>query len=172
MDIVDYTIVEPSDANSVDGSVEVFVNGGVAPYSYTWSNGSNDSAITNITGGWYTVTVTDSAPIANLQTTIGWYWVPTSPARGRGKMNFMQAYPNPCKHKSVINFVTLTDGWTQVAVFSMNGQEVARPFEGFVEKNQMYSATFNANQMSEGLYLCKLTTANDEVVFQKLCIGK
>ena len=42
-----------------DGSVEVIANGGTAPYSYMWSNGSTLSALSGLTAGNYHITVTD-----------------------------------------------------------------------------------------------------------------
>lgn len=45
--------------NSVDGTVEVTVLGGVAPYGYQWSNGSTDAAL--VAGaGLYDLAVTDA----------------------------------------------------------------------------------------------------------------
>jgi len=47
--------------NSCDGSVNVTVNGGIQPYSYSWTgSGLHTPAITNLCAGDYTVTVTDS----------------------------------------------------------------------------------------------------------------
>ncbi len=42
------------------GSATVTATNGVAPYTYKWSNGASTTAITNILGGTYTVTVTDA----------------------------------------------------------------------------------------------------------------
>lgn len=42
------------------GSVDITVNGGTIPYSYTWSNGSTSEDISNVASGTYTVTVTDA----------------------------------------------------------------------------------------------------------------
>ncbi|MBK5285191.1 MAG: gliding motility-associated C-terminal domain-containing protein [Bacteroidia bacterium] len=42
------------------GSVSVGVAGGVAPYSYLWSNGSSNNPNTNLIANIYTVTVTDA----------------------------------------------------------------------------------------------------------------
>lgn len=67
-----FNIVQPSpiviDAISVtnascngqsDGAVSVSVSGGVAPYTYSWSNGQSTADITNLSGGTYVLTVTD-----------------------------------------------------------------------------------------------------------------
>lgn len=48
------------DGNCQDslGSASVTVNGGISPYSYTWSNGATTSAVNGLIAGTYTVTVT------------------------------------------------------------------------------------------------------------------
>lgn len=45
--------------NASDGYLSVNLASGVAPYTYTWSNGSNGSEITNQPAGVYQVTVAD-----------------------------------------------------------------------------------------------------------------
>lgn len=43
-----------------DGSIQISTNGGVAPFSYNWNNGSTSNEITGIESGSYTITVTDA----------------------------------------------------------------------------------------------------------------
>ena len=43
-----------------NGSLTVSASGGVAPYTYTWSNGQSGATISNLTHGTYTVTVKDA----------------------------------------------------------------------------------------------------------------
>ncbi len=43
-----------------DGTVNVSVTGGTAPYSYQWSNGATTSSLTGLTPGIYNVCITDS----------------------------------------------------------------------------------------------------------------
>ena len=43
-----------------DGSADVNISGGIAPYSILWSNGVPTSSMTNVPSGSYLVTVTDS----------------------------------------------------------------------------------------------------------------
>jgi gliding motility-associated-like protein len=50
----------PQCSNTVDGTIELVVSGGTFPYSYNWSNNIYVEDQFNLTGGTYTVTVTDS----------------------------------------------------------------------------------------------------------------
>uniref|UniRef100_UPI003A8DE63C T9SS type A sorting domain-containing protein n=1 Tax=Flavobacterium sp. TaxID=239 RepID=UPI003A8DE63C len=43
-----------------DGTATVTVTGGIAPYTYVWSNNATTASITGVTDGTYNVTVTDS----------------------------------------------------------------------------------------------------------------
>jgi gliding motility-associated-like protein/uncharacterized repeat protein (TIGR01451 family) len=49
------------------GSVQLFVTGGVMPYTYNWSNGDIDSLAGNLPAGTYTVGVTDQNGCALFQ---------------------------------------------------------------------------------------------------------
>jgi len=50
---------EPTTGNN--GQLSVDVDGGTAPFTYAWSNGSTSSSISNLAPGTYSVTVTDFA---------------------------------------------------------------------------------------------------------------
>ena len=51
-------ILNESCVNSCDGAIQTSVNNGLAPFTYSWSNGATSSSITNCCPGTYTVTVT------------------------------------------------------------------------------------------------------------------
>ena len=43
-----------------DGSIDLLLTGGVAPYTYSWSNGSSNEDLAGLTQGTYKVTVSDA----------------------------------------------------------------------------------------------------------------
>lgn len=53
-------IEQTSCAGYADGSAQVIIEGGTAPYQYNWTTGSVQSVIQNVTSGNYYLTVTDS----------------------------------------------------------------------------------------------------------------
>ncbi|HRI58178.1 MAG TPA: T9SS type A sorting domain-containing protein [Saprospiraceae bacterium] len=54
------TILNVTCAGANNGSVTLALNGGTAPFTYSWSNGGNSATISNLPGGEYTASVTDA----------------------------------------------------------------------------------------------------------------
>lgn len=50
-------VVESTCGTEADGRLEVSVQGGVAPYSYEWNNGSTEAFITGAAGSYYTTVI-------------------------------------------------------------------------------------------------------------------
>ncbi|GHM98584.1 hypothetical protein WSM22_00740 [Cytophagales bacterium WSM2-2] len=67
--LLNVALVEAKDISfngGKDGSINIDVNGGVAPYKYKWNNGSDQQDITNLTAGSYSVRVNDAAGCAKI----------------------------------------------------------------------------------------------------------
>lgn len=60
--------VEETCLNSADGSIDLMVSGGIAPYSYSWSNGAITEDLPQLGTGIYTVIVADSLGCSESQT--------------------------------------------------------------------------------------------------------
>lgn len=56
---VECNIVNSSTPTSTNGSVQLLINGGTAPYSISWSNGQQGQTLTGLLPGTYSATVTD-----------------------------------------------------------------------------------------------------------------
>lgn len=54
------TVTMPTCFTSTNGTADVVVNGGTAPYVYLWSDGQTGSNASNLIGGNYSVTITDT----------------------------------------------------------------------------------------------------------------
>jgi len=52
--------IQNESCGNSNGSLNISVSGGVAPYSYVWSNGSTSEDLTGLSEGTYNVTVTDA----------------------------------------------------------------------------------------------------------------
>ena len=56
---VEIQLTWPSICNQPNAALTVYANGGVGPYSYSWSNGATTQLIQDLPPGTYSVTVTD-----------------------------------------------------------------------------------------------------------------
>ena len=64
------TITHVSCFGQTNGSISMVANGGSLPYTYSWSNGSTQSSISNLAAGSYTVTVTDALMCTSTSTLV------------------------------------------------------------------------------------------------------
>ena len=53
---------------NADGSIDLSVAGGIAPYTYLWSNGETTEDLSSLVPGTYAVTITDSNACATTET--------------------------------------------------------------------------------------------------------
>ncbi|MGE5354869.1 MAG: T9SS type A sorting domain-containing protein [Deltaproteobacteria bacterium] len=60
-------MIEPSCYGYGNGTLELKVSGGKAPYKFFWNNGANDSKITGIKAGIYYCTITDADNCSQIE---------------------------------------------------------------------------------------------------------
>ena len=59
-DLMLSSILTPPDCDGIGGQIELQVSGGTPPYTYAWSNGGQQSLLSGISAGGYSVIVMDS----------------------------------------------------------------------------------------------------------------
>jgi gliding motility-associated-like protein len=97
------TIINASCGGGSDGSIAITsVSGGSSPYSYTWSTGATGSSISNLTVGYYTVSITDNNGCTNDST-------------------FAVVTPSAMIITSVVSDISCSGGATGVIDISVNG---------------------------------------------------
>jgi hypothetical protein len=70
-----------------------------------------------------------------------------------------QNYPNPFNPSTNIKYSVPVAGNISLSVYNSVGEEVAVLFNGFSQPG-VFEVTFNASNLSSGVYLCKLQSAN------------
>jgi hypothetical protein len=80
-------------------------------------------------------------------------------------------YPNPFNPSTQIRFSVPKDGFTSLKVMNILGQEVAILFEGNAKSGNMLEVTFNARNLSSGIYFARLQQAG-KISIQKMNLIK
>lgn len=153
------TINPASSLSAPNGSIMLTTEGGTAPYQYEWSNGVTTANLLNVSSGWYAVTVTDSSN--PMQTTYGWYWVPTQ-LRGRGKSDALfntQINPNPIGDMAQIQLNSTVNTFLNVWLYDAAGKPVQLLFNAELISHQNYQ--FNIQpKVPNGMYWLVLHTTD------------
>ncbi|PLX12906.1 MAG: hypothetical protein C0594_01935 [Marinilabiliales bacterium] len=142
MDVAN-AITDESCAGKQDGTISLEVLSGTAPYAYTWEDGSTDATLTGLSGGSYTVTITDANNCSYEQTYIIngsaddcliIYNIITPDGNGKNdlwEIGGISEFPN-CK-------VEVFNQWG-VSIYSNDGY--AEPWDGTMDGEVLPSATY------------------------------
>ncbi|GAA4463597.1 hypothetical protein GCM10023093_12430 [Nemorincola caseinilytica] len=147
-----------------DGCALLTVVGGVAPYTFLWSNGATTQNLSGLYAGVYSVLVTD----ANGDTASATATVTGLAARGtnggsdisEGGVGAMYgAHPNPFVTSSVIRFNLPEGKHATIDVFNAaTGAKVATIFNDVINPGEEYTATIDGNNIPAGMYIYRIST--------------
>ena len=82
-----------------------------------------------------------------------------------------QNYPNPFNPSTKLKFSVGQSGYASLKVYNIMGQEVADLFEGFAEAGKYHEVSFNAKELSTGVYFAQLKS-NSMVQMKKMLLIK
>ncbi|MBU0518017.1 T9SS type A sorting domain-containing protein [bacterium] len=68
------------------------------------------------------------------------------------------ARPNPFNAETAIDFLLLSDQHVTLRVYNMQGRLVRELFDGNVVANRLNHCVFNTDNLSSGIYLCRLSS--------------
>ncbi|GEO04141.1 hypothetical protein AAE02nite_18050 [Adhaeribacter aerolatus] len=148
-----------------DGSVDLSVVGGIAPFTYRWSNGATTEDLTGLAAGIYTVTVTDAFGqkvsisvqiLAPGQTALTATKNPVMVEEAL--VNNMQVYPNPIRNQATVNFSLKITGNYTLALYDSKGAKVKNISAGQAVAGKALTLELNVAGLAEGVYLLQLLT--------------
>ena len=136
--------------NGDNGSIDLEIIGGVAPYSFSWSNDSEEQNQANLSSGMYTVTILDANNCSIEQTfsLIGTGLVDLK------ELNSFDIYPNPNNGIFTINatFENAVEG--ELRMINALGQVLfSQNYSGVEWKDNLSFAN-----LSSGIYWLQINT--------------
>jgi len=145
-----------------NGLIDVEVVGGVEPYIFDWSNGSNLEDQENIPAGEYTLTVIDANGCEVASETI----VVTSTV----SIDFLSTdenislYPNPTNGEFVLDFDLTTNDNIEIEILDVIGRKIYTTHQEKVQKDKI---NFDLENQADGIYMVKIKL-RDSLMIQKV----
>jgi hypothetical protein len=135
-----------------NGSINIDVNGGIAPYDFEWSDGSNSEDRTTLGAGVYEICIEDDYGCTLCETVTINYQSTTGIETINSTSGIMNVFPNPASVSTVINF----DGSLLIKNYSLSLYTISGV--KLETKSQLdYSTTLQLDKLSSGIYYIQLT---------------
>ncbi len=132
--------------NGDNGEIIVNVIGGIQPYNYNWSNGSNSNSLSNLTIGVYTLTLTDENNCIKTH-----------------ELNIIQSIPSIIINDTIQN---VSCEFAQDGAVSINIEGGAPPF--IYKWSTGDTAVTNLQNLNGGYYIITVTDINNCVKEKEL----
>jgi hypothetical protein len=156
--IVNGTVVNAGGPTNTDGSIDITVTGGTAPYAYDWSNSATSQDISTLSPGVYWVEVTDANGCsASASFTVSW-----NVGVNEAQAAVTNLYPNPAN-----NYITVEADavMTSITFVNLVGQVV------YTSAPQSMKSTIDLSNVANGIYFVQIV-ANGKTITKKVEVVK
>ncbi|PCJ82083.1 MAG: hypothetical protein COA57_13695 [Flavobacteriales bacterium] len=153
------SVVDATNADSLNGAIDISINGGTTPYTYSWSNGDTTEDISALLPGNYTVTVTDANSCLQTHT--------DSVDDLKVSIvelvydNDFKVYPNPFTENSIIEYTLREPSIVNLEIYDALGRRVTTLEKG-LQTTGTYLHTFlpSEHESNSGIYLIRLAVGH------------
>ena len=153
-----FSVSEVSCKDNDDGKVVMFNSGAIAPYTYSWSNGTTSKDLADLLGDNYTITVTD-AQACPFSATVT---VPTNPKPCINVVTIPNAFSPNGDNTNDVWIIRDSELYPDIKVKVINqwGQTVFSS-SGYT---QPWDGTFNGHNVAGGTYYYEVNLHSDDDV--------
>ncbi|MEZ4851635.1 MAG: T9SS type A sorting domain-containing protein [Bacteroidia bacterium] len=145
----DLTVNNETTQGFEDGSASVVVSGGTAPYTYSWSNGSDSTSADSLAPGTHTVTILDANGCAYFES----FTVTEGPVSIEDELNAgiqeLAVFPNPNQGTFTIDISMNEFTDLRLRLMDMNGRVVMAKNAGRVQE---WKETVSVGNYAAGIY--------------------
>jgi uncharacterized delta-60 repeat protein len=145
---------------ATDGSINLSVSGGSAPYAYSWSNGSSNEDLNGLLAGTYTVTITDANNCSFvLSETVS---NPPLSINMEGNSITADLFPNPADTK-VSLYVNLNAVSNEVILNIYNPLGIKIASKSYQNSKEI-SDEIDIAEFPVGMYIFEINTSGQKII--------
>jgi Secretion system C-terminal sorting domain len=139
---------------------------------FQWSTGDTTSCITVSDSGTYALTITNANGCKSYCAVTVLYLLKANTggdyATNRSGQLQINTYPNPFSDQAILEFQNNeANSHVAIELCQLTGRKLATLFDQEIEQNKKYQVTVNAENLPEGIYLCRFVNG-DQVITKKL----